>query len=338
MPTLSVILPNFNHGNFLAGAIEALLSQSRPPDELIVIDDGSTDDSLAILRGLANRHSCLRLLVNEANMGTNEANRRGRMEATGTYIYFAAADDLVLPGLFARSVELLERHPEAGFCSALVRRMDVDGSVQEILDMPPVLKSPGFVSPIHALDILRRHDAWFRCNSAVYRRQTLNDLGGFSPELGTFGDAFVCTVMALQKGCCFVPEPLAVQRVTSESSSNRSTDDIDTARAIFGHAKHLMTTVYNDIFPADYVQLWDKRWRYAVGSAALMNRPATDAAEIVRLIPKAHRIDRGVLRVMARSRLLARLLGSRYLLLRLAPQDATRALGRKIERLIRPTA
>ena len=274
MPTLSVILPNFNHGNFLAGAIEALLSQSLPPDELIVVDDGSTDDSLSIVQELAQCHPCIRLLVLGKNQGTNEANRRGRMEATGTFIFFAAADDLVLPGLFARSVELLGRHPDAGFCSSLVRRMDIDGNDLGTLDTHPVLTSPDFVSPRRALEILRRHDGWFRCNSAVYRRQTINDLGGFIPELGTFGDAFACAVIALQKGCCFIPEPLAVRRVSLESSSHRSTEDIQTALNIFGHAEHLMTTVYRDIFPADYVALWDRRWRYAVGSAALKNRQA----------------------------------------------------------------
>ena len=297
-PTLSVILPNRNHARYLGKAIEAIAAQSSAFDELIVIDDCSTDGSLAILEEAARRFPCVRILRSERNQGAHAAVGRGLAESIGTYIYLAAADDLVLPGLLARSVDMLERYPDAGFCSAVVRLMDEDGRDRGLMATPGVLPKAGFVTPARTLDVLRRHGGWFRCNTAVYRRDVLRGLGGFDPDLGSFGDAFACSIIALRQGCCFIPEPLAVMRVSSTSTSAMTTDNVDEAARIFGRAKQLMKADYRDIFPDDYVELWDGRWRYTVGTG-LVARLGRDAArDVIRLFPFPNALDRGVTKMM----------------------------------------
>ena len=59
-PTLSVVMPNYNHAKFLPRALDSLLGQTRPPDEILVLDDGSTDDSRAILERVAGREPLIR--------------------------------------------------------------------------------------------------------------------------------------------------------------------------------------------------------------------------------------------------------------------------------------
>ena len=83
--TLSVILPNYNHAKFVGCALMALVAQERAPDEIIVIDDGSTDDSVAVIERLAAGAPTIRLLRNDRNIGVITTLQRGLREARGTH-------------------------------------------------------------------------------------------------------------------------------------------------------------------------------------------------------------------------------------------------------------
>ena len=122
-PTLSVVLPNYNHGDVIARALEALLHQERRPDEIVVVDDGSTDDSRDVIARFAARSASIRVLVNEQNQGVIAALIRGLEAAGGDYVYFAASDDWVMPGFFKLALEMLEQNPTLGlFCGESVLR------------------------------------------------------------------------------------------------------------------------------------------------------------------------------------------------------------------------
>src|SRR5262245_15784396 len=92
---LSVVLPNYNHARYLSRAIDAIAGQSLPPDEIIVIDDASTDDSRAVLVDSQKRHANLIVLHNPRNLGAPFGLQRGLELGKGKYVYFAAADDHV---------------------------------------------------------------------------------------------------------------------------------------------------------------------------------------------------------------------------------------------------
>jgi len=117
-PTLSVVLPNYNHAALLPRALDALIAQDRPAGEIVIVDDGSTDDSRAVIERYAGRHPSIRLLANEHNSGVIPALQRGLEAARGDYVYFAASDDWVQPGFFSRALAMLEAHPNVGlFCA-----------------------------------------------------------------------------------------------------------------------------------------------------------------------------------------------------------------------------
>jgi len=116
LPTLSVVVPNYNHARYLEAALGAHLDQSAPPLEIIVVDDASTDDSSAVVKRVASKHPSVRLLRLGRNGGVIAAMNRGLLEARGDYVCFSAADDLVAQDFAAQSLEVLARHPTAGFC------------------------------------------------------------------------------------------------------------------------------------------------------------------------------------------------------------------------------
>src|SRR3954463_293720 len=95
-PSIAVIVPNRNHACFLRRCLRSVLEQAVPPDELIVIDDQSTDDSVAVVRSVIEGHACAQLIVNPVNLGTNGALNEGLKRTKSEYVLFLASNDFVL--------------------------------------------------------------------------------------------------------------------------------------------------------------------------------------------------------------------------------------------------
>lgn len=109
VPDVSIILPTFNRADVIGRAVHSIQAQTFTNWELIVVDDGSTDDTVAVLQGLDER---LRI-VSQANAGVYVARNTGLREARGRYITFMDSDDEWLPHFLALTVGFLRSHPEA---------------------------------------------------------------------------------------------------------------------------------------------------------------------------------------------------------------------------------
>jgi glycosyltransferase involved in cell wall biosynthesis len=216
MPTLSVVMPNYNHGHYLKTALDAHLGQSEPPCEVIVVDDGSTDDSCAIVQDVAAGHAAVRLVRMARNGGVNAAINRGLREARGDFVCFSAADDLVYRHFASRSLAILAEHPTAGVCFSDPAEMVGDGGVVQRLPLQ-LWDRPSLLLPA---DLERRlTHSWFSFpgHAVLYRREALLALGGFDEGLRWYADWFTTCVLAFRHGACYVPEVLAVFRVSPGS-------------------------------------------------------------------------------------------------------------------------
>ena len=215
MPELSVVVPNYNHARYLESALRAHLEQTRPPLEVIVIDDASTDDSVAIVERLARDHPRLRLIRLAENGGVNAAINRGLREARGDYVCFSAADDLVTADFAARSMETLARYPAAAFCFFdPAWRVGDAGRIEPC----PLYLSDGerFLPPISLRQLIKR--GWFGLPGfVVYRRDAIVAVGGFVEDLDSWADTFANCVLAFRHGAAYVPEVLGVFRVLPDS-------------------------------------------------------------------------------------------------------------------------
>jgi cellulose synthase/poly-beta-1,6-N-acetylglucosamine synthase-like glycosyltransferase len=296
---------------------------------VIVVEDGSTDDSLAVIERLAGRYPALRVLKNERNMGVVYSLNRGLGHASGDYVTFPGSDDKTLPEQFERSVALLERHPQAGVCTSLARAMSEAGEALEVRPTPVIRNTPGFVAPMDAPALLRKHDSWFANATAVYRRRVLEELGGFDPELRSYADGFMCQVIALKHGACFIPEPLALERMAEVRYSKTIMAEPGAALFIVGRATQLMQTTYRDLFPADFVDAWSNRRRYHLGLRTVLTYQRRQATGLRKLIPSPSVPDRaffGLLRLaMKVEYIVARL----YLLARVKHGGGEKVSGRE---------
>ena len=106
-PLLSIIIPVYNSENYLPNCLDGILAAGLPAVELLLIDDGSTDSSLAICRSYAQRHRFIRVL-SQTNSGPAAVRNRGLDESRGEYIAFLDADDCIDSASFRRTVLLLE--------------------------------------------------------------------------------------------------------------------------------------------------------------------------------------------------------------------------------------
>jgi glycosyltransferase involved in cell wall biosynthesis len=110
--TVSVIIPAFNASAYLADAIEAALRQTHPPHQVIVVDDGSTDDTPAICGTFGSRITAIR----QANGGEAAARNTALRAATGEYVALLDADDLSAPDRLEKQVAALSARPDAAAC------------------------------------------------------------------------------------------------------------------------------------------------------------------------------------------------------------------------------
>ena len=184
----SVFLSNYNHGRFLPRALEAILAQSVQPREIYLVDDGSTDDSAKIIRRFAAQNPVIRPVFRERNQGFMANVLDWLRTVKDEYIYISAADDVVLPFLFAKSLAMLTRHPEAGLCSALSTLIDERGHDLGLFPSPLPSRTPCYLTTADVARFLLPHGGWFMGNTVIYRRAALAAAGGLDRKLKSFAD------------------------------------------------------------------------------------------------------------------------------------------------------
>jgi glycosyltransferase involved in cell wall biosynthesis len=132
MPTVSAVIPTYNRARHVVEAIDSVLAQSRPPDEIIVIDDGSTDDTAERLKkyGLGIRY------VRQENRGPSAARNRGMKEAQGDFVAFLDSDDLWVSGKTEMQLNFFASNPHIDFVfgNMVSFSEEIDGESLEIKD------------------------------------------------------------------------------------------------------------------------------------------------------------------------------------------------------------
>jgi glycosyltransferase involved in cell wall biosynthesis len=173
-PCVSIVIPCFNQASYLGEAIESAWRQLHPNLEVIVVDDGSTDDTPRV----AATYRTIRYL-HQSNSGTAVARNRGLRDSLGEFLIFLDADDRLLPDAVTRGVEYLTRHPDDALVTGHVQLIRADGTP----DIVPMQDhdTAGYLA------LLRWNYIWTP-GAVMYRRRIFDAIGGFDPGAGGSAD------------------------------------------------------------------------------------------------------------------------------------------------------
>lgn len=206
---VSAIITAYNCSSFLAESIRSVLGQSRLPDEIVVVDDGSSDDTPGVAAGFASDGvRCVR----QGNAGPGAARNRGIAETSGDYVAFLDCDDIWLPEKIERQLSYMQAHPEAGLVSGDMWWWEVRTGRRWVHRYRP---KPGANIMREALvrNVIGNPSIFF------VRRSALERLGGFDGSLHWGEDWEFGLRYARRSNVGFVPEPLIVYRRHSPSRS-----------------------------------------------------------------------------------------------------------------------
>ena len=167
LPRITVVTPSFNQAAFLERTIRSVLDQDYPNLEYIIIDGGSTDGSLDIIRRYSDR---LAFWVSEADSGQSNAINKGLRKATGDWIAWQNSDDIYYPGVFRDLADTASKYPGAGL---------IIGDLMIVDESDHPLRDVRYVKPFYKALLA---EGMLLANQAAFWRRSLHDAVGLIDE------------------------------------------------------------------------------------------------------------------------------------------------------------
>ncbi len=170
-PRATVLMCVYNDEQYVGNAIKSILSQTFADFEFLIVNDGSTDGTLAILNSFQASDPRIRV-VSYPNSGTTISGNRGLSLARGEYVARLDSDDISLPDRLAIEVDYLDRHPEVALVGGGSYIIDSDGKVIGRRNINP-----------RNLKLALRSRCFFQQSDVMFRRELVLKLGGYRPKL-----------------------------------------------------------------------------------------------------------------------------------------------------------
>lgn len=214
-------MPAHNAERYLGGAIRSVQAQTYSNFELIIVDDGSTDDTSSVARALAHDDRRIRVL-SQSRAGVAGARNRGLADARGVYVANLDADDLWRPTFLERTVSALEADEAAPFAFARSVWIDPD---DHVLDHPPI----SLPKELPYRELLLRNPIG-NGSAALMRTSAIRDFGGYDEaHVARFrqGEDWLLQLRLSWRGAArVVDEPLVLYRIWTDSASHRVQDAV----------------------------------------------------------------------------------------------------------------
>ena len=209
MNKVSVVIPTYNKADYTKKTVDSVLAQTYPNLEVIVVDDGSHDNTVKVVEQYGNRVR----LIQKANGGACSARNEGIRNATGEYVAFIDCDDLYYPEKIQRCIDYLEYKPQSGFVYTAVNFIDDHDRIVGIYDHHRSREGD-----IAGALILGN----FICNSTVVvRRSVLQQVGFFDEKVFTPGDWDMWLRFSQVSQAGYIRDPLTKYRITDNYIFNR---------------------------------------------------------------------------------------------------------------------
>ena len=242
--SISAVIPAFNAEHSIAAAVRSVHEQTVPVNEIIVIDDGSTDQTLQVLQRLSSEIPALRVL-SQANAGPAAARNLGIREAKSKWIAFLDADDLWLPKKVELQMQLVSEYPALNWVAGAYRREKHSNGKYLPAGAGPVARRVRDRSGVYnALEVLASGTTIWT-GTVVVRSCCLKDQSGFAEDLRGCEDYYLWTRLAIAyTSLGFIISPIAKYSVANSNSvTGTSRSQIEPSQ--FTHYERLRSLANN---------------------------------------------------------------------------------------------
>ena len=217
MPKVSVVIPTYNRANYILDTIRSVCQQTYHDYEIIVIDDGSTDNTVEVLGQLIEDNTIIYSRQN--NCGESSARNRGITLAKGTYIAFLDSDDLFLPSKLGKQAAYLDSHVNDGFVHSWYSKFDNSGND---LGRRITSRYSGWVYP----DMLLSWKVLISPSCVMVRSDVMDEVGGFDEDQYWGADLDMWRRIIKRHPIGLVPEVLTRVRVHAENLSANKAESL----------------------------------------------------------------------------------------------------------------
>ena len=218
--TVAVIIPTFNQARFLTDAIMSILAQTRPADEIIVVDDGSTDDAAAVVARFQKAQ-----LIRQDNRGPSAARNTGLFRSSAKYVLFLDADDRLLPTALETGLRCIASQPDCAFVYGAIRSISETGKPN----------GSNFFIPINGDAHLAflSHNLISMPAAALYRRSCLLAVNGWAESMRRCEDHDIYLRMAQRYAIVGHPDLVAEYRTHGQNTSKNNVEQLKAALRLY---------------------------------------------------------------------------------------------------------
>lgn len=214
MPEISVVIPTFNRARYLGRAIGSVLGQTFPPRQVIVVDDGSTDNTAEVCQSFVGQIEYVR----QVNAGASAARNMGIQLAIHPWVAFLDSDDYWAPFHLRNMVAAINGTGEKGcfyFCDMQLSSEEGGGTVWELIGFHP--PGPFHLTPdATAWMFMRRQPTMLQC--CVFNKQSLNEAGGLLKQFRLMHDSELFFRLGIGASVCAVGGVGCIQTADAHSS------------------------------------------------------------------------------------------------------------------------
>lgn len=225
MSKVSILVPTYNCSKYLPKAIESALKQTYQDFEIIIINDGSTDNTADIVQQFVNNNPGKIKYIYQENKGLAVARNTGLDAASGEYIALLDADDCWLPHRLADGVKIMQANPDVGLVHGNITRIS---PTDEIIDTP--IRETQYLNG-HIFENIYLRKAHISCPTVLFRKECCKTAGVFDPELTRLGceDRDLWLRIAKKYKFLYLDQVLSYYRV-SDTSMSQNVEKMTKAR------------------------------------------------------------------------------------------------------------
>ncbi|MEB3167585.1 MAG: glycosyltransferase family 2 protein [Cyanobium sp.] len=306
---VSTIIPTYNRAEMLIQAVRSVLDQDYRPIEIIVVDDGSTDDTLAVARNLAAQYSNEVIVFQQRNAGPGMARQKGLEAARGEFIQFLDSDDLLIKNKFSLQVDRLRHAPDCQICYGISHDHMIHESQSPRAE--PTKGTGEFHPTLFPRLLIER---WWSTNTPLYRHSVLRAIGPWQSLINEEDWEYDARLAGLNVKLAWVPQSVSIKRwfaIDQHLSTDGSRDPIKLRHRALARCSIYRSALQAGISPESEEMNHFARSAFLIARQCCAANLKEEARWLLDLARQAGSLDKRLLRDIRVFAILVSLIGAR---------------------------